>query len=150
MRLGGLLLGIGATEIVRRRLDLGDPRSVALALFGIDSLRILSVLVFAFALDFYVALVAAWATTVLRRLTQPIHLAWLNQQLETRTRATVLSMGGQADALGQIAGGPLIGVIGNASLRLAIAVTGLSLAPALLLYARIMGSRSATDRTTVS
>jgi hypothetical protein len=151
IRMGAMLLGIGATEVVRRRLDLDNPRAVAMALFGCDALRILSVLVFAFALDFYVAVVAAWAIAVLRRLTQPIHLAWLNQQLESRTRATVLSMSGQADALGQIAGGPIIGAIGNASLRAAIAITGLSLAPAFVLYARIIGhQRSTADRPTAS
>jgi DHA3 family tetracycline resistance protein-like MFS transporter len=123
---------------VRRGLDLTSSRSVALALLACDALRIVSVLTFALAGEFVLALVASWATTVLRRITQPIHLAWLNQQLESRTRATVLSMGGQADALGQIVGGPAIGAIGNSSLRAALAVTGLSLAPALFLYARIM------------
>jgi MFS transporter, DHA3 family, tetracycline resistance protein len=138
MRGGAMLLAIGATEVVRRRLDLTDSRAVAVALLACDALRIAAVLVFAFAGEFVLALLAFWLTSVLRRVTQPILLAWLNQQLESSTRATVLSMGGQADALGQIVGGPVIGGIGNVSLRAAIALTGLSLAPALVLYARIL------------
>ena len=93
MRGGAMLLAIGGMELVRRWLDLTDSRAVALALLACDALRIASVLVFAFAGEFVLALLAFWLTSVLRRVTQPILLAWLNQQLESRTRATVLSIG---------------------------------------------------------
>jgi hypothetical protein len=43
-------------------------------------------------------------------------------------------MSGQLDSLGQIMGGPLLGTIGDISLRAALAVTALTLAPALALY----------------
>jgi hypothetical protein len=67
----------------------------------------------------------------------PLYDAWLVQHIDSSVRATVLSMRGQTDAIGQIVGGPGIGWIGQAvSLRAAIAAAGLLLSPALALYAR--------------
>ena len=52
-------------------------------------------------------------------------------------RATVLSISGQADAIGQAGGGPVLGLIGNLrGIRTALAVGALAIAPALVLYAR--------------
>jgi hypothetical protein len=48
----------------------------------------------------------------------------------------VLSMSGQLDSLGQVVGGPVVGAIATMSLRAALVVTGVSLAPALALYVR--------------
>jgi DHA3 family tetracycline resistance protein-like MFS transporter len=66
----------------------------------------------------------------------PLTSTWLNQHLPSRVRATVLSMVGQADALGQIAGGPVVGFIGLRSLRAALVFSGLILTPSLVLYSR--------------
>lgn len=52
-------------------------------------------------------------------------------------RATVISMSGQMNAIGEIAGGPIIGVIGTlVSLRVAIVFATTFLSPALLLFVR--------------
>ncbi len=52
----------------------------------------------------------------------------------TQVRATVISMSSQSNALGQIAGGPGVGVIGTWwSLRAALVMAGLLLSPVLLL-----------------
>jgi MFS transporter, DHA3 family, tetracycline resistance protein len=63
---------------------------------------------------------------------------WMNRSInDSSVRATVLSMGGQCNALGQWLGGPLVGVLGTTvTLRAAIAVTGLVPAPVSLLYER--------------
>ncbi len=54
-------------------------------------------------------------------------------------RATILSINGQADAIGQIAGGPVVGAIGTIfSLRAALVVTDVILSPALALYAKTL------------
>jgi hypothetical protein len=54
-------------------------------------------------------------------------------------RATVISMGSQANALGQTAGGPVIGAVGTlAGIRAALALAGLILSPALALYGRAL------------
>lgn len=77
---------------------------------------------------------------MLRWVIDPIYTTWLAQSIDPRVRATVISISGQADALGQVAGGPAIGAIGLArSLRAALVVAGAVLAPALLLYVRALG-----------
>ena len=51
----------------------------------------------------------------------------------------MISISGQADAIGQSAGGPVLGVIGNAfGIRAALVAASLVLTPALGLYARAM------------
>ena len=64
-----------------------------------------------------VGVAAFWGASVLPQVSRPIYTAWLNQRLESATRATVLSMSGQMDALGQIVGGPAVGAPGLVSLR---------------------------------
>jgi len=47
-------------------------------------------------------------------------------------------MSSQVDAIGQIAGGPAVGAIGNMfSIRAALLTSGLMLSPALWLFARV-------------
>ena len=77
-----------------------------------------------------------WMVGALRSVRQPIFDAWLNQGLDPKTRATINSMGSQSDAVGQAAGGPALGLIGNASVPFALVVSGLLRLPSLLLYAR--------------
>jgi MFS transporter, DHA3 family, tetracycline resistance protein len=51
----------------------------------------------------------------------------------------VLSISGQADAIGQAGGGPVLGLIGNVwGIRTALAGGALAIGPALGLYARAL------------
>ncbi|MDQ4045355.1 MAG: hypothetical protein M3173_07895, partial [Chloroflexota bacterium] len=76
----------------------------------------------------------------LRGITYPLSAAWINQNIDSRVRATVISMSGQADAIGQIVGGPGVGAVGNLfGLRAAMAAAGAILIPGLALYARALG-----------
>jgi DHA3 family tetracycline resistance protein-like MFS transporter len=128
--------GIWAVGWTRRHVNTTSDSVVTRWLFALTSTRIVMTLVFALTGSFAVAFAAYFVNSVCRRTGYPIYAAWLNQHIDSRVRATVLSMNGQADALGQIAGGPAIGALGNVSLRAALAASGLLLAPALALYAR--------------
>jgi DHA3 family tetracycline resistance protein-like MFS transporter len=132
----GGLLGIGASEWVRRNVDLERRESVVRNVRLFTALRIASVALFAFAPNFGVALVGRWGKSVFASVQGPLYSAWLTQSIDSRVRATVLSMTSQVDAIGQIAGGPAIGAIGNVSVRAAIALSGLLMAPVLALYGR--------------
>jgi predicted MFS family arabinose efflux permease len=137
IRIGVTVISIGATEVVSRRIDPNNERDVSRMLLLINLAQLLAVLLLAFALDFWVG-VAAFATAVtLSRVYDPLYLAWINRHISSDVRATVLSMNSQADSLGQIAGGPVIGLIGTlATIRAALAATAMALLPALLLYLR--------------
>ena len=82
----------------------------------------------------------------LRSVADPLTTAWVNQHATPEARATVLSMHGQADALGQLAGGPIVGLVAETlTLRLALATTGLLLAPAVWLYCRAQANQLHDD-----
>jgi MFS transporter, DHA3 family, tetracycline resistance protein len=66
-----------------------------------------------------------------------------NQSLDSANRATLFSMDGQADALGQIVGGPIIGVVASGvSIRAALVGSAALLGLALPLFARAFGQAS--------
>lgn len=135
--MGGTLLSLVATEMVRRRVDLASARAVARALVGMTALLSASVIAFGLAPGFGLAVACVWAIAVLRNTIDPLYTAWIAQHTDDSVRATVISVAGQVDAFGQIAGGPIIGWIGTLrGLRTALVVTGATLAPAIPLLAR--------------
>ncbi len=136
------LCGLAATEVVRRRVDTSRHEPVSRALFGLIVALLVCMVAFALAPVFAAAVAAYVAANVIRRVVGPLSTAWVNQSADERSRATVLSLEGQADALGQIAGGPIVGAIGLAvSLPAALLASAVSLLPALGLYLRAAVSR---------
>lgn len=136
MSMAGSLLGIAGVGWLRRRLDMTSNAAVTRVLFAFTSIRIVATLIFALTGSFAIALPVYLIGGLFRRMGYPVYSAWLNQHIPSRLRATMLSMNSQSDALGQIVGGPAIGVLGNVSLRAALAASGLLLTPALALFAR--------------
>lgn len=133
----GMLLSAGAAGIARRRIVTESHRQVARTLFLMTLLLVLSVFSFAFAPSLLFALLTIWMIMLLRNLISPVYTAWVNQRLESGIRATVLSMSGQVDAIGQILGGPFVGMVGNlVSVRAALGLSSLILSPALFLFPR--------------
>ncbi len=131
------VLSIFVTGRVRARLDTTDHSRLAAALLAADSLRTAGVVAFALSGSFGLALATYLAARIAVNLHVPLYTAWINLSIDSSVRATVLSISSQADALGQVGGGPVVGLIGNAvSLRAALFAAGIALAPALLLYGR--------------
>jgi sugar phosphate permease len=132
-----LLLGIGGLAYVKRLGHLEGHGHVARLLMAIDVLLIVSMVGFAVAGRFWVAVALFWVVGALRSVRGPIFTAWLNQGLDPATRATINSIGGQADAIGQAMAGPVIGgVARGVSVPWAISLAGLLQVPILLLYVR--------------
>ncbi len=143
-----LILGVATTEFVRRRVDLEHVTGAARTLLVIDALLIASVVVFGVASAFVVAICAFWFVWGLRSVREAVFVGWLNRGLDTQTRATVNSIGEQADAIGQTLGGPILGVIAVArSVTAAIVAAGLVRVPVIGLYARAIrrGAAGALD-----
>jgi DHA3 family tetracycline resistance protein-like MFS transporter len=130
------LLSLGMTEVVRRRLDMNDQGRLVRWLFAANAGCVVSVVVFGLAGSFALAVVAYLLFGVCRRVRGPLVTTWLTLNTEPGSRATVISLSGQADALGQIAGGPPVGYLGGAvSLRAAMVAVGAILSPVLVLLA---------------
>jgi DHA3 family tetracycline resistance protein-like MFS transporter len=135
----GRFLNIGIFEVVRRRIDTNSHRAVARTLTATTTLLIVSYLAFALAGSLWFVVIASFGVRLCRNINNPLQTAWVNQHVDSRVRATVISMTSQADAIGQIAGGPVVGYVGVlASVRAALVVGGCILSPALLLYARTL------------
>lgn len=137
--IAGRFLNIGVFEVVRRRVDTNSHRAVARTLTATTALLVLCYLAFALAGSLWFAVIASFGVRLFRNINDPLQTAWVNQHVDSRVRATVISMTSQADAIGQTAGGPVIGAVGVlASIRAALVVGGGILSPALLLYARTL------------
>lgn len=135
----GLGLAFVAAELLKRRADLADRAEATKVLAGIEVLLVAAVVAFGLAHGFWLALGAFWVVSLLREVRGPVFTAWLNRGLEPSTRATVNSMAGQMDAIGQIAGGPAIGLAAVAwGVPAAIVIAGVLRVPSLTLFARVL------------
>ncbi len=139
VRGGVMVFGIGAVELVQRRFKGEVKGAVPRLLLLLHLLQIGCVIAFALAGNFALALLSYWGYAVLRSTINPIYATWLTQHSAANVRATIISMSSQLDAIGQIAGGPIVGVIGTlASLRAALLAAGVLLSPVLLLFLRAL------------
>lgn len=132
---------MGAIELFRRKLNLisQNPASTARVLLILNLVTVGSVIGFALAGNFAMAVGALLVKAIAGTLAGPLYDTWLVQNIDPKVRATVLSMSSQTNALGQFTGGPFIGLIGTlASLRVALVAGGVILSPVLLLYRRTL------------
>jgi DHA3 family tetracycline resistance protein-like MFS transporter len=137
LRVVGTVLTIFAIRFVEKRVDTGSPLAIGRAMLGVTGAISLALVGFALSRSLPMALILYLAIDVLRDISTPLQTAWINQKLDSRVRATVHSMFGQVDAIGQITGGPGVGLIANLiSVVAAIATSGLLLTPALFLIGR--------------
>ena len=132
-----MILAIVAAEIIRRRVQVENQRVAVHTLLVINAVIVIALIAFGLANTFFLAASSIWTIQVLRRSGGALYGAWLNKGLKQETRATVLSMNGQLDAVGQIIGGPIIGAFAlRFGLRASMIAVALMLSPAVGLYAR--------------
>jgi MFS transporter, DHA3 family, tetracycline resistance protein len=134
-----VLIHLAISEFVRRKIDTTSHAVVARTLLISNSLLIISLIAFGLAVNFGMAVLAYWLSSAFRNLNSPLYTIWLNQNLPSQVRATVLSMGSQADAVGQFLGGPLLGLIATGySIGAALVTSAFLLVPAIFLYSNTM------------
>jgi DHA3 family tetracycline resistance protein-like MFS transporter len=135
---GGLLIGFVATHYLVRRFDREDPPSLARWLAAITAVQGAALALFAISGSIGFALAALWLYGLTRSLDSPLYMTWLNQNIgDSSVRATVISIAGQSNAIGQAGGGPVLGLVGNLfGIRAALLAGSAVIAPALALYAR--------------
>lgn len=147
LQVAGTLLTIFVMRLVEMRVDTGSPLAIGRAMLLVTGFISVAMIGFALAPLLALALVLYLVVDVLRDVRNPLTTAWINQKLDSRVRATVHSMIGQVDAVGQIAGGPSVGLVAKAfSVVAAIVSSGLILSPALFLIGRA-NRQSRADET---
>ena len=99
--------GFVGTWVLIRRVERGGRRTISSWLLGCAAFELVALLVFALAGSPWVAIAAVLGVFLARNLAGPLYTIWLNEQItDSSVRATVLSISGQADAIGQAGGGP--------------------------------------------
>lgn len=101
------LLNIGILKVVETYVK----KRFTHVLLVLNGLLVLTMLLFAMSETFLLAIVLYWVIASLRAVNSPLITVVTNQQLQSQGRATALSMYGQLDAFGQVAGGPLVGMV---------------------------------------
>jgi len=140
LRVGAAILSIAAAEALVRRIE--AKRRLAPVLLVLTGFLAFGLIAFAGASGFWWAVAAYWLISATRSMMYPLYRAWLNRSVPSPVRATVLSVSSQMDALGQFAGGPAIGFVGNLrGLRAAIYTAAALLSPALPLFGSVLRRR---------
>lgn len=132
------VLGLVISTVVIKRFETASSPLLARSLLWLTTVLTVALVAFGLAQSLAFALCALLVAQAARGMLAPVYMAWLNRQItDSSVRATVISIAGQADAIGQAGGGPGLGAIGNAfGLRSALVAGGLVLAPAIALYGR--------------
>lgn len=134
MRLLGSGLNIVAAQLLIAYMEKKGASSRTGVVFAASAGYILCLLLFAAGRSFWFVTGVFLLTGLMRSLREPVLTAWMNAHVEERMRATVFSTSGQLDALGQIIGGPIVGIAAQqGSVSWGLACTALLLLPALLL-----------------
>lgn len=105
------LLAIIAIRRVEKRTDTSQTRQLVRSLTGLSLILTSSLVLFTLAGNLWLAVFAVITIGVVRSLIWPLYTAWVNHRLDSSVRATVLSMAGQVDSIGQIISGPVLGTI---------------------------------------
>lgn len=131
------IISIIGVQLVAKRFKNGDPAVLGLLVPVISTLFMISIAFFAISGNLPLAVASNLAYCLFRRINGPLRSAWLNHAIPSRVRATVLSIGGQLDSLGQIAGGPIIGLVAaRISVPAALMVSAVILLPVPFMYRR--------------
>lgn len=137
LRAAGTLLTIFAVRFVEKRVDSTSPLAIGRAVFLVTGAISLALIGFALSPLLLLSLVLYLTINVLRNVQIPLQTGWINQKLDSQVRATVHSMFGQVDAIGQTMGGPIVaGIAAVGSAVAALVTSGLLLTPALFFIGR--------------
>ncbi len=137
LRVAGTILTILAVRFVEKRVDSTSPLAIGRAVLVVTAGISLAMLGFALSPYLILTLSLYLVIDALRDVHIPLQTAWVNQKLDSKVRATVHSMFGQVDAIGQMLGGPIVAVIAAFGSAVASLVTSsLLLTPALFFIRR--------------
>jgi len=138
----GVLLSLLLVRYAETKVDTDNAKVIAQWLSVSTLLIVVFVLLFALSGYVWLAITMYILLQPLRNVIDPLTLSWVNRNLPSASRATIISMHSQSDALGQMAGGPGVGLIGREiGVRVAISFSALLLLPALWLYGRAIAGR---------
>ncbi len=130
-----LVVSLVVNRYAERAVSNPHPNVLLAGLVGVEIVGILGLALLG---HLWLALAALWTRNAARALAIPIQAAWLNRNVDSRSRATLLSVDSQLDAVGQVLGGPPLGALATrTSIPVALVVSAGLLTPAAAIYARL-------------
>ena len=145
LRVAGTILTILAVRFVEKRVDSSSPLAIGRAVMVVTAGISLAMLGFALSPYLILTLSLYLIIDALRDVHIPLQTAWVNQKLDSKVRATVHSMFGQVDAIGQVMGGPIVAVIAAVGSAVASLVTSSLLLTPALFFIRRANSQSMSE-----
>jgi len=140
---GAMLLSTIFLNSAEKKIDLTSMSSLVKSLLILVSTLLICLVGFAFSPWFVLIVCLYWVITVIREICNPVYTAWVNHRLDSSVRATVLSASSQVDAIGQVAGGPVIGFIARQlSIQAGLIVSAILLSPSLALLRNSSSAKS--------
>lgn len=135
-----ILLSIFALEILNKRLHFNELALIVKTLLISSLIIILSLIGFSIVKNLYIALILFGIIGIMRSITNPLLDTMLSNIITDNTiRATIFSIRGQVDSIGQILGGPIVGSFGVLfSIRAALLISAILLSPVILIYKSII------------
>jgi MFS family permease len=138
---GGLAMvaalgSIALTGLIGRYVDTTHPRRIGELMTVLQVVTAVGMIGFGLVGQWWAAFGLYLVVRLLRDTAAPIMTIWMVSATSAGSRATVFSIQAQADALGQIVGGPPAGVVGSRySIGAGISAAGVFLLPAAGLFA---------------
>ena len=136
LRFSAGLLTVFVMQFIEKRVDSSSPLSIGKAMMIVTGVIAVGIIGFALSPLLPITLGLYLPIYILRQVKIPLQTAWVNHKLDPQTRATVHSMTGQVDAIGQILGGGSAFIARYFSVVAAIVTSGFLLGPALGLVRR--------------
>ncbi|WP_432361562.1 MFS transporter [Sporosarcina sp. UB5] len=135
-----VILSFTVLHFMNRSSLHSNLRQIYVALFIGSSLIVASLIGFAFSAFVVSLLVFYVVIEVTRQVMYPLEDIWLNKIIpDSSTRATFFSVKGQVDAIGQIGGGPIIGVLASRfAVKTAIIASACFIMPVLFLFTVVL------------
>ncbi|GLY97586.1 hypothetical protein [Actinoplanes sp. NBRC 103695] len=130
-----LITNLAANRFAARRINAVHPAGL---MAGLVLAQVAGYVGFALLGSLWPVLAAMWLRDAARSIAAPISNAWLNRNVGSRVRATTLSLASQADAIGQVAGGPPLGLLATrTSIPVAMILAAVVFTPAAWVFARL-------------
>lgn len=135
--LGMLISSFVMQVVIKKQKGRDNNKSIGMLLI-INLIYMLSMMIFGLTKNFGIMLSAYLSINALKSINRPIMNALLSIHIDENVRATVLSTNGQINSLGEMIGGPIIGIIADKySIGVGITTTVIFLIPVSIIFLKL-------------
>lgn len=138
----GMLISTCVMQVINNRKYKDDHSNIGILLMT-NLLYMLAMIIFGIAKNFSLMLASYLVLNMLKAINKPIMNSLANSHIHGGARATVLSTNEQINSLGEVLGGPIIGMIANKfSIGAGISSTAFFLLPIIIIFLKLMISKA--------